>query len=83
MEWGRIQGCAGYLRLSNGPCFLATSPHTCRAPCANLTLLTQLLPEMLASARARNAFVREGHLTLFRCADGVPGTLGVQTRAAA
>jgi hypothetical protein len=28
--------------------------------------LGQLLPELLAGAASRNAFVREGHLTLFR-----------------
>lgn len=28
--------------------------------------LTELLPELVASARARSPYVREGHLTLFR-----------------
>jgi len=48
------------------------SYFSCRSPRCNTPKCThshpkQLLPEMLASARARNAFVREGHLTLFRC----------------
>lgn len=29
--------------------------------------LAELLPELLASATSKNPYVREGHLTLFRC----------------
>jgi hypothetical protein len=29
--------------------------------------LSELLPELAASATSKNPFVREGHLTLFRC----------------
>lgn len=32
--------------------------------------LSELLPELAASATSKNPFVREGHLTLFRCVWG-------------